>query len=457
MTLAAWQRDILDAGELYRVGGTVRDHMLGMATVADSDFLVRGISAVALESILARHGVWSRVGKTFGVYKFTPRGASAAVDIVFPRREKSTGVGHRDFDIQFDPSLPVEDDLARRDFTINAIAQRLPDGLIVDPFHGAADLERRVLRVIFPRAFEEDPLRILRGARFAARFGLALDGPTRSAMTAACGLVATVSAERLQDEFTKTLTQCDRPSRAFDLLHEVGSLAAILPELERCAGVEQNEYHPDDVYWHTLKTCDAAPRDRLLVRWAALLHDLGKVDTRQWVDDGARARVVFYGHEMVSADVAETVLSRLRYSNDFVASCRHLVREHMYRYESSWKDSTVRRFMARIGDDALDDLLALREADCRSRDLEGELKSLSELRSRIEAERRTRATVSVNDLAVDGDVVMRETGLEPGPAVGAVLHRLLERVLDDPALNTKSKLIDLLRLEGKGGAGDGRN
>ena len=457
MTLAPWQRDILDTGELYRVGGAVRDRLLGIATIADSDFLVRGIPAAGVESILARHGTWSRVGKAFGVYKFVPHGASVAVDIVFPRREKSTGVGHRDFDIQFDPTLPVADDLARRDFTINAIAERLPDGLIVDPFHGSIDIERRVLRMIFPRAFDEDPLRILRGARFAARFGLAIDGATRSAMTAACGLLATVSAERLQDEFTKTLTQCERPSRALDLLHEVGSLAAVLPELDRCAGVEQNEYHPDDVYWHTLKTCDAAPRERLLVRWAALLHDIGKVDTRQTIDDGARARVVFYGHEIVGAEAAEAVLSRLRYSNEFVSSCRHLVREHMYRYESTWKDSTVRRFMARIGDVALDDLMALREADCRSRDLESEIEQLSELRARIQGERSARATVSVANLAVDGADVMRETGLEAGPGVGAALDRLLERVIDDPALNTRAALIALLRSEGNTEAGDGGN
>lgn len=445
--LAPWQESILAAGELYRVGGAVRDRLLGLADVVDSDFLVRGISPPDLETLLARHGTWSRVGKAFGVYKFTPTGSGDTVDIVFPRTEASTGVGHRDFDVRFDWTLPVEDDLRRRDFTVNAIAERIPDEHIVDPLGGVSDLEHRVLRMIFPRAFEEDPLRILRGARFAARFGLRIDRDTHSAMVAAAGLVSTVSAERVQDEMTKTLTQCERPSRAFDLLHEIGSLRVWLPELDRCAGVVQNEYHPDDVYWHSLKTCDAAPRERLLVRWAALLHDVGKVDTRQVVVENGVARTVFYGHEVVSAEMTERVLARLRYSNEFVAHCRHLVREHMYRYEKSWKPSTVRRFMRRIGDGALDDLLALREADSRSRDLRAELSDLQDLRAKIEEQRRERATLTVTDLAVDGVDVMRELGIAPGPMVGRILESLLERVTDAPGLNTREQLIDTLRAE----------
>ncbi len=446
MTLAPWQEAILTAGELYRVGGTVRDRLLGLADAVDSDFLVRGISPSDLEGLLALHGTWSCVGKVFGVYKFTPAHGQT-VDIVFPRTESSTGVGHRDFEVRFDWTLPVEDDLRRRDFTINAMAEHIPDGRVVDPFGGIADIEAGVLRMIFPRAFEEDPLRILRGARFSARFGLRVDGDTRSAMADAADLVSTVSAERVQDEMTKTLSQCERPSRAFDLLHEIGSLRTWLPELDRCAGVTQNQYHPDDVYWHSLKTCDAAARDRLVVRWAALLHDVGKVDARQvMVEDGV-ARTVFYGHEVVSAEMTERVLTRLRYSNEFVGRCRHLVREHMYHYEGSWKGSTVRRFMRRIGDDAIDDLLALREADCRSRSLDAELSDLAELRARVDEQRQARATLTVNDLAINGGDVMRELGIAPGPVVGSVLEELLERVTDTPGLNTREQLIGALRAE----------
>jgi tRNA nucleotidyltransferase (CCA-adding enzyme) len=221
----------------------------------------------------------------------------------------------------------------------------------------------------------------------------------------------------------------------------------ILPELERCAGVTQNEYHPDDVYRHTLKVCDAAQRDSLLVRWAALLHDVGKVDTRQTVHDEHGARVVFYGHEAVSAAIATRVLERLRYPRAFVARCVHLVAEHMYRYESAWKPSTVRRFMARVGVGNLDQLFALREADCRSRDLRDELAALDELRSRVEGELRERSGVHITDLVVTGEDVMRELGIGPGPTVGRLLHRLLDHVLEDPGLNEKATLQAMLREE----------
>lgn len=452
-TLQPWQAGVLEAGELYRVGGAVRDRLLGLPDVADTDFLVRGVAPTVLEGILAQHGAWSMVGRAFGVYKFTPRSTHVTVDIVYPRTEASTGVGHRDFEVHSDWTLPIESDLGRRDFTVNAIAERVPGGEIVDPFGGRADLQRRVLRMIFPQAFEEDPLRILRGARFAARFEMVVEAATLAAMKGAAALLATVSAERVQDEFSKALTQCEAPSRAFDLLHEIGSLSAWLPELDRCAGVTQNEYHPDDVYWHSLKVCDAAPRGRLLVRWAALLHDLGKVDARQVLFEDGVSRVVFYGHETLSAEMAETILSRLRYPRDFTAACRHLVAEHMYRYEVTWKASTVRRFMRRIGDENLDDLLALREADCRSRHLEDELSHLAELRARIEEERRARAVLRVTDLAVDGRDVMRETRMLAGPAVRRVLEDLLDRVTETPELNTRERLLDILRTS----EGDGEN
>lgn len=449
MSLPGWQQALVEAGELYRVGGAVRDRILGLPDAADTDFLVRGIEPAAFEAILRAHGRFAFAGKVFGVYKFTPAGGSV-VDIAFPRTERSTGTGHRDFQVRSDWTLPVAEDLRRRDFTINAIAERVPDGARVDPFGGAADIAARRLRMIFPAAFEEDPLRILRGARFAARFDLEVEAETFSRMRDAAALLSTVSAERLLDELCKILLQCARPSRAFHLLHELGGLAVVLPELERAYGVTQNEYHPDDVYWHSLKTCDAAPAANLAVRLAALLHDLGKVDTRQVLREGGEERVVFYGHEVVGAEMCERVLERLRCPRALVARCGRLVREHMFRYESGWRESTVRRFMHRVGTDHLDDLFALREADCRSRALDEELAKLEELRSRVAAEVRAMSTLRVTDLAVDGEDVMRALGVPPGPEVGRVLQRLLDAVLDRPELNERERLLELV-VRGKGG------
>jgi tRNA nucleotidyltransferase/poly(A) polymerase len=441
MTPAVWQDEITARGELYRVGGCVRDRLLGLPDAGETDFIVRGIAPAELELLLSRHGHLVLVGKAFGVYKFSPAGSDVTFDIAYPRVETSTGVGHRDFQVHWDWNLPVEQDLVRRDFTINAIAERVPDGARVDPCRGEQDVRDRILRTIFPRAFQEDPLRILRGARFAARFTLEVESATLQLMREAAALVDTVSSERVQDEFTKTLTQCERPSAAFELLRATGALARLLPEVDRCAGVTQNQYHPDDVYWHSLKTLDAAPRHSLVVRWAALLHDTGKVDARQMIRDQDGERIVFYGHEDISARYTAAVLDRLRYPRATVAACRHLVQEHMFRYSRSWKPATLRRFMRRIGVAHLDDLFLLREADCRSRDLAEELADLQDLRARVAGELAAEATLGVNDLAVDGNDVMRVLGIGPGPRVRAVLEELLERVTDTPEFNDRESLL----------------
>lgn len=447
MKLPEWQRKILDRGELYRVGGTVRDELLGVADASnDTDYLVRGITPEDLEAILRPLGRIELVGKSFGVYKFSPAGQREVYDIAFPRRERSLGPGHREFQVDWDWRLDVAEDLRRRDFTINAMAKDVRDDRLIDPVGGRRDLEAGVLRMIFPRAFVEDPLRILRGVRFAVRFDFAVEEETKKAMARCSPDLDTLSAERIQDESTKTLTQCERPSRAFEMLRELGALERILPELDRCAGVTQNEYHPDDVFVHSIKTCDCAPRDNLLVRWAALLHDVGKVDQKQTVaDEKLGERVVFYGHQQVSAEIAVRVLRRLRYRNTFVKKCENLIRHHMFNYESSWKSSTVRRFIRRVGEANLEDLFALRAADANSRNLTESLEKLGELEERVRHELEERHTVKIADLAVDGRDVIRECGVSQGPEIGVVLSEILERVLDDPGLNRRETLLELLR------------
>jgi len=447
MRAGSWQEAILDGGELYRVGGSVRDELLGVATEdQELDYLVRGITPEELENILIGFGRLELVGKSFGVYKFHPKGSDTAVDIAFPRRERSLGPGHREFAVEWDWRLEVEKDLLRRDFTINAMARDVRDDRLVDPCDGRRDLEDRLLRMMFPEAFEEDPLRVLRGVRFTIRFGLNVDPATREAMKEAAPLLETISAERVQEELTKILMQCERPSGAFVMMREIGALERILPELDRCAGVDQNEYHPDDVFVHSIKTCDCAPRDNLAVRWAALLHDIGKVDMKRTLSDEKLGdRVVFYGHQLASADDAARILKRLRYSNAFVKRCEHLIRHHMFDYEPAWKASTVRRFIRRVGEENLSDLFELRRADAASRDPGSDAQGLEELESRIRHEIDSRHTIRVEDLAVDGRDVIREGGVEAGPEVGKILAELLDAVLEDPALNDRETLLGLVR------------
>ena len=368
-------------------------------------------------------------------------------DIAFPRTERSSGPGHRDFDVEWDWRLDIETDLGRRDFTINAMARDVRDNRLIDPHGGRKDLERGVLRMLFPRTFEEDPLRILRGIRFGTGMGLAIETETETEMAVGAGLLRTLSAERIQEELTRILTDIELPSDAFLLMHRLGALIHILPELDRCAGVEQNEYHPHDVFVHSLRTCDNAPQNNLLVRWAALLHDVGKVDSKRSImDEKLGERVVFYGHQLVSADVAARVLRRLRYPNSFIKNCENLIRFHMFNYESGWKPSTVRRFIRRVGEENLENLFVLRDADARSRDQKADLE---ELKRRIRHELDQSHTLKLSDLAVDGRDVIRECGINAGPAIGAVLKELLEAVLDDPELNERDLLLKRLRDRGQ--------
>jgi poly(A) polymerase/tRNA nucleotidyltransferase (CCA-adding enzyme) len=446
MKLSTWQKDILEHGELYRVGGVVRDALFGIRHLQqDEDYLVRGISPHDLEDILNRHGRATLVGKSFGVYKFKAKGEAFDHDVAFPRKEVSTGPGHRDFDVESDHDLPIEDDLGRRDFTINAVGQSVRDGGYVDPFNGRKDIESRTLRMIFPRAFEEDPLRILRGIRFKARFDLTIEADTADAMKAAVPLLDTLSLERVQEEFNKLLVQCEEPSEGINRLQQLGAIAVLLPELERAVGIDQNVHHPDDVYWHSLKSVDKAPQTNLLVRWAALMHDLGKVDAKQTVsDDDGSEKVVFYGHEDISADMTHAVLTRLRFSNDFIKRCRHLVQQHMIRYDSEWNRSTVRRFIRRIGEEHLDDMFALKEADVMSRDRADKLVENNELRERVRQELDEEHALKIADMAIDGRDVMKHLGLEPGERVGEILHELFDKVIEDPSLNDRDTLLGIL-------------
>jgi poly(A) polymerase/tRNA nucleotidyltransferase (CCA-adding enzyme) len=442
----AWQKDIMSRGDLYRVGGSVRDAIMRLPqSEEDVDYLVRGIEPHELERLLEKRGRIELVGKSFGVYKFKARSAQQAIDIAFPRKEVSTGPGHRDFDVDWDWSLPVEADLERRDFTINAVAEDVRDGRVIDPFGGRRDMESGVLRMVFPRAFKEDPLRILRGVRFAARFTLAIEAATQRAMQHSAALITTISAERIQEELNKTLTQCERPSRGFVRMHDLGVLQHFFPELDCSHGVTQNAYHPDDIFVHTLKTCDEAPQTNLTVRWAALLHDLGKVDKKQTVEgpDGER-RVVFYGHEQEGEAIAERVLERLRFGTAFIQTCAALVRYHMFNYLPEWKRATVRRFIRTIGEDRLEDLFLLREADCRSRDLTDELEKLAELRRRVQEELAGAHALHVRDLAIDGNDLQTRFGIPAGPEIGSILNDLLEAVLDSPELNTRERLIEMV-------------
>ncbi|UCC43667.1 MAG: HD domain-containing protein [Candidatus Zixiibacteriota bacterium] len=435
-------KDILHLGKIYEVGGAVRDRLLSIdAPVKDRDYLVTGITYDDLSRLLKKHGRVDLVGRSFGVIKFTQYRAekSFTFDITLPRKEHSTGSGHRDFAVDFDPDLSVEDDLIRRDFTVNAMALALDSEDIIDPLGGRLDLENKQLRMTSEDSFKEDPLRMLRAVQFAARFGFSIEVTTLESMTRHAASIVTVTPERISEELTKLLTRSESPSAGFRLMQQTGLLKEILPELEDCVGVDQpGGYHKYDVFEHSLRTMDAA-QGSLRLRLAALFHDVRKPQTKRPVKDGA----TFYGHEVVGARTTRQILTRLRVSNDLIKDIETLIERHMFTTEVT--DKGLRRLLRRVGPDLIFDLLDLRRADVEAQGMGGTTDDVDRFETDIREELERKPPLSVKDLAIDGHDVMDLLGLDPGPSVGRVMDYLFERVLDDPSRNTRDALIDLAR------------
>jgi tRNA nucleotidyltransferase (CCA-adding enzyme) len=438
---------VLPRGSLYAVGGRVRDELRAElagapAPAVDSDYVVTGVSLEGLRERLEPLGRVDLVGASFSIFKVTIDGET--VDVALPRRDRKTGSGHRDFEVQSGPDIPLEDDLARRDFRMNMMARALPGGELIDPYGGEADIRARRIDILRPETFAEDPLRMLRAAQFAARFEYEATPRTETAMIEAAPLVATVSAERVADELTKLLRLAARPSIGFELLRRTGILQYVWPELVEGVGVEQNEWHAYDVWGHAMHTVDAVPPGDLVLRIAALLHDVGKPRTKKGPH--------FYRHEVVGSEMTREMLARYRFSHDVADHAAHLVRHHMYAADPEFKDSTIRRFIRRIGLTDIERLFDLRRADIDGSGLpkRGDFNERFEARVRSEIARKP--ALSVNDLAIGGDEVidaMVRRGVAPrgfkGDArVGAALRWLFEKVTDAPERNERETLLALL-------------
>lgn len=433
---------VLPPGALFAVGGRVRDELRGRAVEDDLDYLVTGVPLTDLTERLERLGRVDVVGASFAVVKLTLDGIT--VDVALPRRERSTGSGHRDFAVEAGPDVSVADDLSRRDFRMNMIARSLPGGELVDPYGGAADIAASRISILTPETFEEDPLRLLRAGQFAARFGYTPDDATKAAMHSAAPLVATVSAERIAEELSKLLRLAPAPSVGLELLRETGVLAHVWPELLEGVGVEQNEWHAYDVWGHAMHAVDAVPPGDLIDRLSALLHDVGKPRTK----DGPH----FYKHEHVGAAMVREMLGRLRFSGETVETVEHLVREHMYNQDPGLSDAAIRRFIRRIGPDRLEHQFRLRCADIDGSGLPKRDDSNERFQERVLAELARKPAFSVRDLAIGGEDVKAEMirrGTVPSDyagdeRVGAALRWLFEKVTDEPGRNDRSSLIRLL-------------
>jgi tRNA nucleotidyltransferase (CCA-adding enzyme) len=432
-------------GRLYEVGGAVRDRLIpGQSEPKDIDLLVTGIPYRELCSLLAKFGRVDLVGRSFGVIKFTQRHSvereSETFDFVLPRKEASTGVGHRDFEVDFDHTLRIEDDLARRDFTINAIAREVVTDEYVDPLNGRSDLAARLIRMTSPNSFAEDPLRMLRAIQFAARFEFEIEAETYQAICRHVALIATISAERIAEELNKLLVKARKPSIGFILMHQTGMLQYLLPELENTVDVSQpGPYHKWPVFEHSLYAVDATPPS-LIARMAALLHDIAKPQAKRAVEGGA----TFYGHETYGAELTRRILDRLRYSNDFADQVVTLVDKHMFTTDVS--DKGMRRLIRRVGQELIFDLLDLRRADVVGQGMGGNTDDVDVFEQRIKDELERRPPFGLCDLAINGNDLMREFSLPEGKLVGETLNHLLELVLDFPEKNEYDTLLEEARL-----------
>ncbi len=431
-------RRLQEAGHrAYLIGGATRELLRGERPSPD-DWDV-GTSATP-EEVLRLYPRAVTTGARFGTVT-VPTDAGPCEVTTFRVESEYKDARHPDR-VTFVREL--EEDLRRRDFTVNAIAWDPIAGRLVDPTGGIPDLESGILRAVGdPLArFREDGLRPIRAARFAATLGFALEENTQRALPDARAEVARVAAERVQEELLKML-RATEPSRGLEVLRRTGLLGIWLPELEKTVAVPQNRYHAYDVYFHTLYTCDAAPPEKRVVRLAALFHDVGKPETRQEREDG---EATFYNHQFVGERMAREGMERLRFSREMTDRVTHLVRHHMFDYRPEWTDAAVRRFIRGVGVDAIADLFDLRIADNVGNGLKtGFPHYLEELRARVDAIIQSEEALSVRDLEVDGTDVMQALDLPPGPRVGKILDQLLEEVLEHPDLNHRDRLLERIR------------
>lgn len=419
----------LNGHSLYLVGGYVRDRLLGVDS-KDIDFTTDAPPDIIKRILNGVDGVKDiySVGEKFGTIGC--KIGTLEIEITTYRTEVYDE-GNRKPKVVFGESL--EEDLARRDFTMNAMAINTRDTRdSVDPFGGKADIDNKLVRAVGnpDERFTDDPLRMLRAVRFAAKYGFAVEGETAESIKRNRYMLTAISAERIRDELDKMLMG-NSPTHAFRMLAMFELLHVILPELQATMDVSQEgPYHRGQtVFNHTMNVVEGVPPVHHL-RWAALLHDLGKADTKTMSEDGIAH---FYGHELDSAFKANNICKRLRFPNELTRQVVFLVRQHMRPHalmRNDYGEKAVRRFILEstlediVG---VDDLLTLNAADLSSRN--GDLDRWALLVDNVK-QVQNRVDVPNVESPLSGDMLMAIFNLQPGPTVGALKTYLRELVID---------------------------
>lgn len=428
----------------YLVGGAVRDiflhktpHDFDVATNATPQDVIKMFRTVIPTGF--EHGT------------VTVHFNSLEIEVTTFRTESGYSDGRHPDSINY--AATIEEDLARRDFTINAIAADLKNGHIVDPFCGRKDIKKKIIRTVGAahERFMEDGLRPVRCIRFASKLGFSIEKYTYSEIfdKEILGKISSISIERFRYEFEKMLAS-DKPSVALKLMEETGITALFIPELLEGRGCIQSDYrgfHDFDVLDHLYYACDGAPAEKPEVRLAALFHDIGKPAAKKILNE----TITFYNHEKIGAEITEKILTKLKFPNAIINKVCHLIREHMFNYEPNWTVAAVRRFIIRVGQENLDDLYDLRIADIYGMHnkkvdfrFSEPISRLIELKDRIADELEKKNALSLKDLAINGSDLI-DAGFEKGKQLGYILTQLLDCVIEDPGMNTREKLLEVAR------------
>ncbi len=425
--------------EAYLIGGCTRDLFLGR-TPKDWDVTTNAKPEEIIK--LFSNTFYENDYGTVGVVSENPVDESLKVIEVTPYRLEGKYSNNRHPDeVTFSNNL--EDDLKRRDFTINAIAIRKvgEDFEVIDIFEGKKDLQKGIIRTVGNphERFEEDGLRMLRAIRIAGELGFEIDPETEKAIVTYGSLLQNISKERVRDEFTRMIMS-DSPMQCLLTCKKLNILGHILPELEEAVGSTQNKAHSYDVFEHLLRTLDHSAKKKfsLEVRLASIFHDIGKPPTRRM--DPQKGEPTFYGHDVVGAKITKKILERLKFSGKTIDDVTKLVRWHMFFSDTEAITlSAVRRMIRNVGKDLIWELMNVRTCDRigtgRPKESPYRLRKYHAM-----IDEALRDPVSVSQLKIDGNTLIKDFGIPAGPKIGNILHILLDEVLEDPSKNTEEYL-----------------
>lgn len=416
--------------ELYVVGGAVRDYLLGLEN-HDYDFCTDALP----EQVIKIFKKTIPTGLEHGTVTVLFKGNSFEVT-TYRTESDYTDSRHPD-SVKYVRNLA--EDLSRRDFTVNAFAANCNDGKITDLFEGEKDLKNKIIKAIGnpEERFSEDALRMMRMCRFAAKLNFTVDDKTKNAANVLSKTINRISKERICDEIMKTLSS-EHPATGLRLMEETGILKEILPELEICRQIKQDKVNAKDVLEHTYRCLEAASclNYSLDVRLALLLHDIGKYKTK--ITDNNNT-VHFPNHDIESSNEAVKVLKRLKCSNRIIEKSKILIANHMVKYNSTWTDGAVKRFINRVEKDNINELFELQWCDQIASEGKSKADEYDEFIQRIKKVQNEPLTIK--DLAINGNDLM-QLNIKHGPEIGKILNQLLEMVLDDSSLNIREKLIE---------------